>query len=439
MKKLFLCFLIFISMAAHAFADSSYDVKASTDEKFPVVLLDDTDGKAGETSKTYSDTTIGYSCNGDNSWTSYTDDADTFKEVGNGVYWLTMGASEFTSVGQRCIIRVSVSGALDYRFDISVQTSAPDEIVQAINSILVDTGTTLDTAISNLDSKTTTIDGVVDSILEDTGTSLPATLATANSKTDVIDGIVDSILEDTGTDIPASLAATDSAIAVIDGIADAILEDTGTTIPGTLATINTVADEILADTGTTLPASLAGIDSKIDTISISAADIWDYDVSSYTDAGKAGTYLKGAGSAGDPWSSALPGAYGIGTAGYIVGTFIDESISGIDDNPWDNGTRTLTAGTKDSEIDAILEDTGTTLPDTLSNIDTKLTTAQSDLDNVNQYKADVSALALEATIANVDSIVDSILEDTGTTLQDALDSIDSQLDVIEGNSGMGAR
>lgn len=47
---------------------------------------------------------------------------------------------------------------------------------------------------------------------------------------------------------------------------------------------------------------------------------------------------------------------------------------------WASGTRTLTAGTKDSEIDAILEDTGTTLPGLLSTI-------QTDLDNTDQYKA----------------------------------------------------
>jgi len=32
---------------------------------------------------------------------------------------------------------------------------------------------------------------------------------------------------------------------------------------------------------------------------------------------------------GDPWSTALPGAYGAGTAGYIVGTYVDAAISGI--------------------------------------------------------------------------------------------------------------
>ena len=40
-----------------------------------------------------------------------------------------------------------------------------------------------------------------------------------------------------------------------------------------------------------------------------------------------GAMVKAAGTAGDPWSTALPGAYGAGTAGKIIGTNIDALIS----------------------------------------------------------------------------------------------------------------
>ena len=40
-----------------------------------------------------------------------------------------------------------------------------------------------------------------------------------------------------------------------------------------------------------------------------------------------GAMVKSAGTAGDPWSTALPGAYGAGTAGKIIGTNIDALIS----------------------------------------------------------------------------------------------------------------
>ena len=55
----------------------------------------------------------------------------------------------------------------------------------------------------------------------------------------------------------------------------------------------------------------------------------------------------------------------------------------------------------DTEVAAILEDTGTTLP-------AALTAIQADLDNPDQYKADVSALATAVNLATVDTVVDAI-------------------------------
>ena len=48
-------------------------------------------------------------------------------------------------------------------------------------------------------------------------------------------------------------------------------------------------------------------------------DIWDEATAGHATAGTTGKALTDAGSAGDPWTTALPGAYGAGTAGYIVG------------------------------------------------------------------------------------------------------------------------
>jgi hypothetical protein len=61
--------------------------------------------------------------------------------------------------------------------------------------------------------------------------------------------------------------------------------------------------------------------------SLTAANVWDTNISGYTTAGYAGTYLKGAGSSGDPWSTAIPGSYGVGTAGYIVGNNLNATIT----------------------------------------------------------------------------------------------------------------
>ena len=98
----------------------------------------------------------------------------------------------------------------------------------------------------SIETKLDTVDGIVDSILVDTGTTL-------DGKIDTIDGIVDSILVDTGTTL-------DGKINTIDGIVDSILEDTGTTLPATLSTIDGIVDSILVDTNALNDGT--GVDGK---------------------------------------------------------------------------------------------------------------------------------------------------------------------------------
>ena len=108
--------------------------------------------------------------------------------VGTGYYAYAPTQAEtncdlFLLVTASSTANVIVDEVIIYtRVDDSIETKL-DTVDGIVDSILVDTGTTLD-------GKIDTIDGIVDSILEDTGTTLPATLST-------IDGIVDSILVDT--------------------------------------------------------------------------------------------------------------------------------------------------------------------------------------------------------------------------------------------------
>jgi hypothetical protein len=70
--------------------------------------------------------------------------------------------------------------------------------------------------------------------------------------------------------------------------------------------------------------------------------------------------LTAAGSAGDPWSTALPGAYGAGTAGLLLGTTIPNAITTIDNE----------IAVIDGIVDDILVDTGTTLNNLIADIPT---------------------------------------------------------------------
>lgn len=106
--------------------------------------------------------------------------------------------------------------------------------------------------------------------------------------------------------------------------------------------------------------------------------VWDEAISGHLGAGSTGAALNGAGAAGDPWTTPLPGAYGAGTAGYIVGTNLDATVS----------SRSSYAGGDTSGTTTLLS---------------RLTSTRAGyLDNLS-----AGAVALEAT-------VQAILADTGT-------------------------
>lgn len=91
-----------------------------------------------------------------------------------------------------------------------------------------------------------------------------------------------------------------------------------------------------------------GSDSVINKESIADA-VWDDLTANHTTAGTTGKALSDAGSAGDPWGTSVPGAYGAGTAGYILGTNLDATVS---------SRSTLTAAAVNTEmVDALNVDT----------------------------------------------------------------------------------
>ena len=64
-----------------------------------------------------------------------------------------------------------------------------------------------------------------------------------------------------------------------------------------------------------------------DAVAEIADAVWDEVLPGHLTAGSTGNALNAAGSAGDPWSTTLPGGYGAGSAGYIVGNNLNAAIS----------------------------------------------------------------------------------------------------------------
>lgn len=86
---------------------------------------------------------------------------------------------------------------------------------------------------------------------------------------------------------------------------------------------------------------LTRIDTTLSTIAVS---VWDVAIAGHLTNGTTGKALNSAGSAGDPWSTLLPGAYGVGTAGLIIGTISSLGITITGPVISSNGTFSLTQG-----------------------------------------------------------------------------------------------
>jgi hypothetical protein len=127
-----------------------------------------------------------------------------------------------------------------------------------------------------------------------------------------------------------------------DGVWDEALS--GHTTAGTAG--KAVAD-VLDDTGTAgvIVASLGAGAITAATIATGAIDadalatdavneivdqVWDETLGDHIGSGSTGAGLTAAGAAGDPWSTSVPGAYGAGTAGYLIGTHINAPIGTVD-------------------------------------------------------------------------------------------------------------
>ena len=153
------------------------------------------------------------------------------------------------------------------------------------------------------------------------------------------------------------------------------------------------------------------------TVAAIADAIWDEELTvGHTAADSAGAKLNAAGGAADPWATSLPGAYGSGTAGEILGDWLD-------------GNRL------DLILDIVAADTTTEIPATLADI-------QAQVGNIATGSAAVSTVAESQTLTtgtevNTYAVTDTVdgIEHEITDAAGAMD-ISYQFDV--GADGVGS-
>lgn len=321
-----------------------------------------------------------------------------------------------------------------------------------------------------------TVDSNVDAILVDTGTTIPAQISGLNNFDPANDTVAHVTLVDTtttntdmrGTD-SAFLASSapanfgDLAITSTTGLVSVGTNNdkTGYSISGTITTLDALDAAQDAQHSTTQSAisalndlSAAEVNAEVDTA------LSDYDGPTKTEMDSAFTEIKGA-----TWSSVTDTLEAIrdrGDSAWITATgFSTHSAADVRTEMDSNSTQlaaivadtnelqtnqgdwatadvsglatAAALATVDANVDSILVDTGTSIPATLTTIlaDTnELQTNQGDW-----ATADVSGLATAAALATVDSNVDAILVDTGTTLPATLATILADTNELQTNQG----
>jgi hypothetical protein len=132
------------------------------------------------------------------------------------------------------------------------------------------------------------------------------------------------------TQISDDSAAADNAEAFFDGNGYA---GTNNVIPTVTNVSNNVNAAVVSIGNNAITAASIAADAFTAAkfaadVSAEIADaVWDEAIAGHLSAGSTGLALNSAGSAGDPWATALPGAYGAGTAGFIIGTNLDATVS----------------------------------------------------------------------------------------------------------------
>lgn len=174
----------------------------------------------------------------------------------------------------------------------------------------------------------------------------------------------DSIAADAITDAKVAsdvtIASVTGAVGSVTGAVGSVTGSVGSVASGGITTASFAAGAINA--AAIAADAIGASELASDAVAEIADAVWDEVLSGHLTAGSTGNALNAAGSAGDPWSTSLPGAYGAGSAGLILGTNLNATVSSR-----------ATPAQVNTEADSALADVGLTTTIT-GRIDAAVTT-----------------------------------------------------------------
>lgn len=372
----------------------------------------------------------------------------------SGAEWCDLGVDIATSVRQIDDISTQTSvDDLPTNAELATsQASADDATLAAIaalnNLSAAQVNAEVDTALADydaptfaeLDTRTDAIDAAIatrasQASVDDLPTN--AELATSQASADdatlaaiaalnnlsaaQVNAEVDTALTDydgpTNAELATALAAADDAVlAAVAGRASQTSVDDLPTNAELATALGTADDAVLSAINALNDPSLTEI----------AEAVWEEDLSDHSGVvGSTAEALGAAGSAGDPWSTALPGLYGSGSAGKIIGDNVNATISSratqisVDDLPTNAELATSQAAADDATLAAIAALNNLSAAQVNSEVDTAISDA---------------ALATAANLATVagylDTEIAAILAAVDTEVAAALAAVDTEVAAI---------
>ena len=193
-----------------------------------------------------------------------------------------------------------------------------------------------------------------------------------------------------------------------------------------VTTVGSVSGSVGSISGITFPTGFSSL-----TVSAVADGVWDEAQSGHTTVGTFGYYLDDqisgiSGGGGTDWTATEKNQIR-----YRLG--VDGTTAAPSVNSPDLATQ-ASVNNVDTVVDLIkvdttniVTDTGTTLPAQISGVETKIDTVDA---NVDAELVDTGT-TIPGTIATVDANVDAILVDTGTTLPATLATIEGKVDTVD--------
>lgn len=237
-------------------------------------------------------------------------------EIANGWYKVSLNTTDTGTLGDLAF-HCTASACDDTDFCDQVTALVLGDMATPTNI----TAGTITTA-----TNVTTVNGLASGVI--TATSIASNAITAAKiATDAIGAA--QLAADAVTEIQSGLA-TSSALTTVSNKLGSITGSGSNTVLGyfqSIARSDVTASTDLAGTFSSATDSLQALKDDQMTAAELEDTVWDAAIASHLDSGSTGSALNSASSAGDPWNTALPGAYGSGTAGNIIGNRIDAAIT----------------------------------------------------------------------------------------------------------------